>query len=547
MQPDPNALSEQNDPLASWKTAVLIAIVAAGLIFVGGLLGTVAVGDEVYHQSFARNWAAGGLLARPVFNPIYRTGDWPGYYYASEPLWPGGLGAVWWLTGFRAWTGQLYQAAWLTMLLLGLYFAGRHLTDPRGGLAAMLIGMTVPMFTAFSVLLFVDVAATALATLTLLAILKRRWFLAGTGLALLYLTKRNAFFLMPSLGLWVFLDEFPWRAAWSAWRHGPSRVSRLRETLRRSQFARRVWRTLLFAAPAVLAFYLDKLWRVAHMPVTSDPGSLSHILKRFGSLFTRQQLSSYLTNPLDVLKYLGPVLLILLVVFLARRAWKKPDGWLGLVVLLFMAATAILFSLDTDIRYIMPMVPILVLMAMRGLGGWRRKTAVLAMLAAAGLATVGTTSIYVGLQRKVTPGQTAVFEYLRDHTPPDTLVLYPGELLMAESNRPVIWAQVRRLPILLRERDPDRFLNILQLNNIKYISIFKTKIEEDPGGNRVAGGYLRWWVEQLRTPPFLRFLEEVPGDWPDMELWRVKPGVEPPVPPKPIAVEEVWSSLPDKP
>jgi hypothetical protein len=68
-------------------------------------------------------------------------------------------------------------------------------------------------------------------------------------------------------------------------------------------------------------------------------------------------------------------------------------------------------------------------------------------------------------------------------------------------------------------------------NKIDYIAIFKPKIVDDTGDGRLPNGYPRWWVEQLRTPPFGRFLEEIKGPWTDMELWRVRPGVAPLAPP----------------
>jgi hypothetical protein len=71
---------------------------------------------------------------------------------------------------------------------------------------------------------------------------------------------------------------------------------------------------------------------------------------------------------------------------------------------------------------------------------------------------------------------------------------------------------------------------LLRANGVTHICIDEQRVYKD-GGEVVGFGYPRSFVERLRTLPFL---ERIEGNWPGVELWRVKekPLGEAPAPPE---------------
>jgi len=135
--------------------------------------------------------------------------------------------------------------------------------------------------------------------------------------------------------------------------------------------------------------------------------------------------------------------------------------------------------------------------------------------AAAALAHLGATAWVVGGARHLTEGQEAVFAYLRAHTPPGTRVMYPGEVIMAEARRPVVWNHLTDpetkktcLPDFLIETDPQKIFTLLRSNQVDYLCVEESRILSGPLAEAERGGYPLAFVRRLPTLPFL---EEVRG------------------------------------
>jgi len=543
MAPDEALLGIENSREAQeaggsvrWALAIILA--ATAIVFVAGATSDVVKGDEAYYYMFADVWSHQGILHRPVYNPIYESAE-AGYYYTTEPLWPLLVSLVWHATGEVQWSAQLVQAAFYILLLASAYGLGRDLLGPRGALVALLAAVSVPMAGAFSVLLYTDVPAAALVAATALLVLRKRFFAAGVVMGLAYLTKRNAAFLVPAFVVWAFWTEG------SGWR--------------------RLGRVAAFVVPAVLVTLPDWFWRTAHLPAMYEPVSLPHILERLGTFFSEQARvtlgtggdadaatvaerlwtwlgpsagASRLNSPADLLHYIGAVVPMLLVLYLIRRAWDRRDVRLWLAVGVCVAASLLMFTLDTEIRYAMPVIPLVAIVAARGLRGWCQKPWVLALVGLAAFGHLGATAWYVKAQRTLTPGQRAVFQYLQTRTPKDARILYPGEVMVAQTRRQAVWSQLRdpetdhpsSIVQFLAETDPDEIRTLLDANAVTHICIDEKRVYEDCG-EIVGFGYPRSFVERLRTLPFV---EKVEGDWPGVELWRVKEGPlgEAPAPPE---------------
>ncbi|MGB2828986.1 MAG: glycosyltransferase family 39 protein, partial [Phycisphaerae bacterium] len=243
--------------------AVAIVALAAGIVLAAGLTSDVVKGDEAYHWMFAEAWARAGVLDRPVYNPIYPSGE-AGYYFATEVLRPFLLSLLWRTTGVSQAPAQVLHAGFYVLFLAMVHGLGRNLLGPREALVALLVAVAVPMVGAFSVLLYTDVPAAALAACAALLLGRKQFLAAGVVMGLAYLTKRNTAFLAPAF------------AVWALWMEGP--------------MWRRLGRVTAFVVPAVLVTLPDWFWRWAHLPAMYEPVSLPYILTRMGMFFSKQAL-----------------------------------------------------------------------------------------------------------------------------------------------------------------------------------------------------------------------------------------------------------------
>ena len=491
----PSHEAQGTGPSGRWAAAAIVA--AAVVVFAAGVRGKVVVGDECYHFMFARAWSEAGLADRPAFNPLYGSGDPPGYYYVTGPLWPMGLALVWDVTGVAQWSAQAYQAGFYALALAMVYAGARRRLGPRGGMAALLAAISVPMLAAFSVLLYTDVAATALAATAMVLLLDRRHFWAGAALGLAYLTKRHAVFLAGPMVLWV------------VWEKGTARE--------------RLGRVAAMLAPMALVALPNALWQRSHIPAAADPTSAGYVLGRLGLLFSPYAKPSSLLSPADLAKYFGAVVPLAVAAATVRRVWQREDRGPWVAVGLYVAATVLFFTLDTDVRYLMPAAPVVAVVAARGLEGWWRRRWVLAVLAAAAFAHLGATAVLVGGARRLTPGQEAVFAYLEESTPEGSLVLYPSEAMTAETGRPVVWAHLvdpetgkRNAGRLLATFSDAKLGAVLSANGIRYVCVEEGRIVPDGEAGRYVG-FPRSLVERMGS---LEFLEEVRGEWPGVRLFR---------------------------
>jgi 4-amino-4-deoxy-L-arabinose transferase-like glycosyltransferase len=509
--------------MSQWAAAIIFA--AASIVFIAGVTSDVVKGDEAYYSMFAEAWYDAGLGNRPVYNPLYPSGE-AGYYYTTEPLWPLVCSLVWHVTGEAQWSAQVVQAGFYVLLLAAVYGLGRDLLGPRGALAALLAAVAVPMVGAFSVLLYTDVPSAALSACATLLLLRKRFWAAGAVMGLAYLTKRNTAFLVPALAIWAFWTEGP------VWR--------------------RLGRVAAFVVPAVLVTLPDWFWRAAHLPAMYEPVSLPYILTRLRTFFAKQALVapgsggdadaatvaerlwtwlgpsaglSRLNSPADLLQYVGVAVPVLVGLYLVRRAWNRADAKVWLAVAVYVVALLAMFTLDTEVRYTMPVIPLVAVVAARGLRGWCQKPWVLGLVGLAAFGHLGATAWYVRAQRTLAPGQRAVFKYLRTRTPPDARILYPGEVMILQARRQAVWSQLKDpetgrvyIPGFLRETDPERIRRWIGANAVTHICVEERRVYAD-FGEVVGFGYPRSFVKRLPTLPFL---ERVEGDWPGIELWRVK-------------------------
>ena len=523
------------------KEILLILLLAAATVLSAGLTSEVSVGDEICHYRFAKDMYAAGR--RVPFDPLYPTGNPPGYFYNSEPLWSGLLGILWRLTRNISFPlAQIYHTFYYLLLIVLTYLIGKQIYGKKEGIFAALLISTVPMVVSFSILFYLDVPGTAIAALSLLLFLKKRYFLTGLGISLMYFTRRNGCFLVPGFMLVLWLI------------HKESLITKLKNSLFLilptailSPFDLR-WRKIYiegstFIIPGVGKYtgvgtastreYIAT--RLEHIPT-----SLEHIAKRLTKLIwgPGEYLNSSLINPNDVIQYFGVALLVGLFLYCLFKKNKKEDLRLWVCVIVYFTSFAFFFGINSDIRYLFPAIPLLCVLAgssFKTIGNpkWIKVSiwtiCVLQLLM---------TAFYVHQKRLVPAGMREGFEFIRQNTPVNALFMYPGYIFIEATGRKFIWASffqvesltmLKKYPSLDLSNDKSALMfwsnkendikEIMKVNNLDYIVLNKSRIYDDTKVKHF-GGYPKSFVERLPNLPLVKKIFENQA----MSIWEVNRG-----------------------
>lgn len=504
------------------KEILVILLLAAATVLSAGLTSQVSVGDEICHYRFAKDMYAAGR--RVHFDPLYPTGNPPGYFYNSEPLWSGFLAILWRLTGNISFSlAQIYHAFYYLLLIVLTYLIGNQIYGRREGIFAALLISSVPMVVSFSILFYLDLPGTAFAALSLLLFLKKRYFLTGLGISLMYFTRRNGCFLVPGfmLVLWIIEKE--------------SFIAKLKNSF------------YLILPTAILAPF-DLRWRKVYIetPTFTIPGvgqfTSGTFWEYLGARLTRllwgsgEYLNSSLINPKDVLQYFGVALLVGLVLYFLFKKNKKEDLPLWICVILYFISFAYLFGINSDIRYLFPVIPFLCILAgasFKFIGNlkWLKVSILLVCL----LQLIGT-SFYVHQKRLMPAGMKEGFEFIKQNTPASALFMYPGYIFIEATGRKFIWSSFfqveswtmgKKYPSLDFSKDKsalmfwnqkkDDIKEIMEINKLDYIVVDKSRTYDDTKVKHF-GGYPKSFVVRLPTLSFVKNIFENQA----MSIWEVK-------------------------
>ncbi|MGB7573108.1 MAG: glycosyltransferase family 39 protein, partial [Thermodesulfobacteriota bacterium] len=317
----------------------ILLLLEASIIVSNGATTPVSLGDESHHFRFAENIYNTGK--RAPFDPLYESGNPPGFFNNDPPLWHFGLAFLWKLTGGISQTiAQFYHIIFLILLiwitsLLAKEFTGKE----EGGWSSALIIATVPMVVTFSTLLYMDVPMTALSALGFYLILKKRYIEAGVASGLAYFTKLNSGFLFPGFVLLIAWNER--RKIWSLFKN-----------------------VFFFTFPILVIYILDLYWRKQNINPKADHLNVEQLLGRASKIISEgrgiEYLISYTTNPADLVKYFGLAFLCVFFFYLFRvKRWNRKDAVLWVPVISYLMVFLFLFGIGSDIRYLLPVLPYL--------------------------------------------------------------------------------------------------------------------------------------------------------------------------------------------
>jgi 4-amino-4-deoxy-L-arabinose transferase-like glycosyltransferase len=483
--------------LQNKKVFFLILIASLALLIVG-LSSELYLGDEAYHYRFAKNmYYAGHRLA---FDPIYGTGLPPGYFYNSDPFWNILLAFIWKVLGGVSFaTAQIYHIFYYVLLILFTFLLGKEMGGEDEGFYAALIVATTPVVAAFGILFYIDVPVTALSVVFFYLAFKKKYFFSGLLLGLMYITKRNSWFLLPGVLIAVLFFQ-----------DNPGLKTKVK--------------ILAVIGITCLSIVLpDIYWRENNLKVfakddmgisSSGVGTIGGMIAFLTEKRTKEFFNSSTLSLFDFIKYLGIPLLAFMIAYFLFRRHRKKDIILWAPLLSYLTFFILFFGINSDIRYLLPIVPFLAILSGSIAVSFGRAWIKGLILLLCGLQLLSS-SLYVYAHRKMPEGIRQGFTYIRGNTSPNALIMYPEYIFLEATERKFVWIRFQGLGSLFW-RDDQKMIEVLERNRLDYILIKKSRVYNDME-ERHFGGYPHSFVMRL---PQLPFMERVFAN-DQLELWKV--------------------------
>jgi len=527
----PSSSPKRQVAFVALATAVLCAYLVAWT-----LDSEPTIGDEARHFRRAVNYFEAPLPDfRVDHDPAYPF-EGPGaipYYDAC--LWHEGLALLWKLLGRASLpAAQIYHAAFLFMLAMFLYLAGRTLYGHRGGLWAWGLFLTLPMNILFGMIFYQEIPLLAFTAMAIVCILHGRPVWLGIATAAMFLTKSAvAVAILPTLLVAAIL-------------------------LVGDSWGRRLLRLAVALAVASLVLLPDVLWHLAHFGrpfmLTYSGSPLSFIMMVYDLPSPKMSaVPLSILNPLAVLSMLGVSGLVVAVLgsamalrdtgraFLAVAADGRKRGLLAALRRLpdSVPASALVGALPFlgfvfvyvyrlrrayDVRYLDAATLMACLLAagflaqlsLRKAKDAGRPCSVILqgrpwlVRAALGILVLGMAGQFLAVPffvrqlRQLPPETEAGYEWVRKNTAPAAPFLYNQESLIAFTGRPVLWAAiVPRYFFGAPEREQARILRYFQ---IQYVAIDSTRRLDNWTPDIEPIGFPVSW---LRAVPGRAYLERV--------------------------------------
>jgi len=482
------AILREHPAACAWLVALLIGLT----VFAAGAGTDLSLGDENYHVRKAAHFAREGR--RLTHDPDYGPTVPPGVPYYDGPLWHGLLAAIWRVTGPSVLVAQAYQAAWV-MLFVGLaWTAGRHLGGATVAWWTALAAGTLPVALFYGVVLYVEAAMLALLAGCAALLLRRRVLLAGIAFGAAFLARPAVAVAYPAFLVGCLLLEEP---AWP----------------------KRLLKAFLGSLGAALLIVPDLVWRQVNLGTIgvvymTRSGGDPHVPEAIRQMLLeggpeRFYWATSVLNPADVLMHLGLVVLVgaALSLVLVRRL-GRPAWALWAVAVAFLVPQAVVMAVNRfpDVRYLMPVFPVLVLLAGLGVSAAFRRSRrpVLAgLIILVAVAQAGSVAAFVYDRRQVDPEAMEAMRTLGrlDVRDPPGFVVCPEASVTTYSGRPILWSAINPGAFFFRW-SPEKQWTLLDYYGVEFIAVPQHRVYDDTE-TKHTGGFPHSYVRRLPELPYI--------------------------------------------
>ncbi len=512
---------EENVLDSGWLIKSVLALAFFSIVLTG-IKTELFLGDETWHFQLASTIYQTG--ERPIRNPLVHYSEAAQMAYFTDVLWHYGLVFFWRLTGgISQVTAQIYNAFYFLLLTAGTFLLARELYPEERELHAysLFSALSIPMVPIFSVILHLDVAVAAWATLCLWMLARRQYLLAGVFLGLAVLMKRNVYLLVPAILLFTLFDREDGLKGWGR-------------------------RLFLLLSPTVPILAPDAYFRIKNFGLDAflvwpvlpsrfylaplDTASYSPDTQAASLVFYDVSNPEY--SPTAILTHFGPLLFILLGLYLVRREDKKRDWFLLvpslLALLLFAGAVLLGDSEFMLIRYLTPFIPLLAILGALGLASVNTRTVRYILLIGCLMQFVFSLW-YVSSERRIPEGLKEAYAFIKESTPENARIMDPfGSQLAFYTGRISHWRSYccyREMAYLFWQADEKETLKIMNRYGTNYVLVEKDNVYDD-SKVRHLGRYPRSFVEKMKSFTFLKPVFENQS----VSLWAITVDSPPRVP-----------------
>jgi len=492
------------------KQIALLGVLAFSVL-ISGLLTDIRFDDEVRHFWMPQDWYE--LGKRPLYLTLVDTDIEQGRlrYYVKAPSWHFGLMLIWKIWGGVSKTiAQLYHTAFYVLLIFGTYLLAKEMYGKEAGWYAAVVTATIPMFVAFGIMFLMDMPIAALVPFGLYFIVKKRYLWAGVLMGLMFITKRNSYLLFPTFFLFTLRGK------------SLPVISRLKNCL-------------IFCVLVLAITLPDFMFRYKNFGGLIQSGDKGRVVQFAGASFKKAVsasidkvlsresspisspakkwinfLPSDIRKPINIPKYLGLCLLVLLGIyfFRFRRLYQKQDLLLAFPVIVYLPLYAIFFKNAWAMRYLGPILPLVAILAAKVFTTDKGKKFSHLIIGLCLLQFVATL-VYVSINRTIKPGEREMLDYSREEVSADARMMTAEASFVAYyTGRHTLWQSsftASDFNRLFWGADYSEIKQILDKYKISHLLIFKRRIYDDERG-RESSGYPKSFVNKL---PGADFVEKV--------------------------------------
>lgn len=480
----------------SRRTFILAVVVLIGWvsILITGISSDVYLGDEVVHYRVVKMMYE--THSRPIVDPMVNSNERVERRIVTDILWHTLIAVVWIIIGkVSIVVAQIYQSLWYILLVIITYiFASRFFGKAVGLLSGVIIA-TMPMYGAYSTMLYLDICVAATTLLVFYFLFKGNYVFAGIILAIDFLAKRNSYFIVPFCCLYIIFFTS-------------------------GNLKRHILNLILFFIPIVLLhtpelwFRLKKIGSVFNHPAIANFAIVQFMEKQRFIKVVFIHPEDWFYDPTIIVKYLGIVFFAGLVLYffgIRRNKMILFEKMLWLIAGTYFILYLYLFKKMWAVRYMSPIVPPLAILSAIGISRYiaeRRKMFILGIIIIVGFMQFFMALAYVYTQRKIPKEIWDSYEFIKQSTPMSSRFMSTPDVAVY-TDRKSSWSgdvSLSEQPYLFWRADDAEAKEILEYNGIDYIYVDKNRIRDDSNGLHDIKFYPLSFIKKLPHFSFLNLV-----------------------------------------